>query len=215
MKARNSDIEVIDRKVLKDYFKETATNIEDLRVESACLRLAQDLGATEMIRANLVEDTERRLRLMVRVAGLAQAFGDEAQFVITKDNEDLLSQPVPLFSRPPDSIPVNPDVPLIPIGSKGIDGVTEPLCISCPDPKFSELGRMARVNGSVELSAVVDTAGDVTSVYFVNGLPLGLTQVAIDTVKGWKFRPALKNGRPIEVRVDIELTFKTAPLSPG
>jgi TonB family protein len=212
LNAHDNGLEVMDRKVLKGYFKDTVTNIEDLSVDSACLQLAEDLGATELIRANLVEDEERQLKIKVYVAGFEQRFVDEAEFPITKDDEDLLSQPVPLFSWAPDTIPAEPDV--LALGAGSVPDVSYPVCIICPSAPSSELSRRARVNGTILLSAIVTTNGEVTSVYVLKRLPLGLTRDLVNTVRTWKFNPAIKDGKPIAARIEIEVTYKMSPPSP-
>jgi TonB family protein len=35
-----------------------------------------------------------------------------------------------------------------------------------------------------------------------------LNKQAIEAVQKWKFKPAVKNGKPIAVRVPIEITFR-------
>src|ERR1700730_16658900 len=70
LKARNNALEVMDRKVLKDYLRDTVTNIEDLRLDSACVQLALDLGATVIIRATLIENGEQQLKILVKATGL-------------------------------------------------------------------------------------------------------------------------------------------------
>lgn len=212
LRAGNNDLEVMDRKVLKGFLKDTVTNIEDLRMESVCLQLAQDLGATVMIRANLVQNEQRQLKIMVRVAGLEQGFVDEAEFLITKDDEDLLSQPIPSISMPPDLIPAEPDV--LVLGPQGVPDVSYPLCITCPDGPYTELGSRARVSGTILLSFVVTTTGEVSSIYVLKRLPLGLTRDLVNTVRTWKFKPAIKDGKPIAVRTQFEVTYKTSPSLP-
>ena len=36
----------------------------------------------------------------------------------------------------------------------------------------------------------------------------GLDQQALEAVKQWEFRPGTKDGKPVAVRVHIELTFR-------
>jgi TonB family protein len=41
----------------------------------------------------------------------------------------------------------------------------------------------------------------------VRGLGFGLDQKAIDAVRNWKFNPALKDGRPVDVQISVEVEF--------
>jgi TonB family protein len=206
LKDRGTGIEVIDRKVLKDYFKVTYTTVEDLNSNLLCLEFAKEMGATYIVRANLVEDGDRQLNVLVQILGYGPGLFDDAQFLITKEMENMLSEPDVSFSRAPDTIPPEPGI--LVLGSNGLEGVSEPTCITCPDAKYTEAARAKKLNGTVALSAVITATGDVTSIYVVKPLPLGLTQRAIHTIKDWKLKPAMKDGKPIAVRVDITVTFR-------
>jgi protein TonB len=67
----------------------------------------------------------------------------------------------------------------------------------------------AKMQGIVGLEAVVTPQGTVGDVRITRSLDphFGLDQEAIKTVKSWRFRPARKNGEPVAVWVDIELSF--------
>jgi TonB family protein len=205
LKSKNG-VEIIDRQLLKDYLKKNYTNIEDLNSNLLCLEFAKDIGATTIIRAQLVEKPNQQLNVTLQAVGYALSLHDNAEFGITKDMEDALSQQVPSYSRQLYSIPSEPGV--LVIGSKTIEGVSPPSCISCPNPSYSVAARAEKLQGTVILSIVVTAAGLVTSIYVVKPLPGGLTQQAAETVKDWKLKPAMKDGQPIAVRVDIETTFR-------
>jgi TonB family protein len=151
-------------------------------------------------------DQDQQLKIMMQAVGYALSLFDNAEFSITKDTEDMLSQPVPPYFRKPDSIPLEPGV--LVMGPKGIDGVSWPLCIACRDPQYSEAARAEKLQGTVILSAVITPTGDVTSIYVVKPLPGGLTQQATKSVMNWKFKPAIRDSQPVAVRVDITLTFR-------
>ncbi len=55
---------------------------------------------------------------------------------------------------------------------------------------------------------VVDAQGNVTDERVVKPLGLGLDEKAIEAVKTWKFKPAMRNGAPVPVRVMVEVTFR-------
>ena len=39
-------------------------------------------------------------------------------------------------------------------------------------------------------------------------LGMGLDQKAIEAVKKWKFEPALKDGKPVAVQINVEVNFR-------
>jgi TonB family protein len=87
-------------------------------------------------------------------------------------------------------------------------GVSAPIPIYKPEPAYSEEARKAKYQGTVVLWIVVDASGGVTDCRVVKPLGLGLDEKAVETVKTWKFKPALKNSTPVPVRVMVEVSFR-------
>ncbi len=73
-------------------------------------------------------------------------------------------------------------------------------------PNYPEIARVARVQGVVHLTAVIDEDGRITDVEVVSGHPL-LVGAAVSAVKKWRYTPTLLNGEPVEVVTDIEVRF--------
>ncbi len=63
------------------------------------------------------------------------------------------------------------------------------------------------VGGSVILNMVFNADGTISHIRVVRGLPHGLTEKAIEAAKKMKFKPAMKDGRPVSVRGNLEYTF--------
>lgn len=94
-------------------------------------------------------------------------------------------------------------------GAYSVGGnVTAPVPIYKPEPAYSEEARKAKYQGTVVLWIVVDVQGNVTDARVVRPLGLGLDEKALETVKTWKFKPALRNGTPVPVRVMVEVSFR-------
>jgi TonB family protein len=87
-------------------------------------------------------------------------------------------------------------------------GVSEPIPIYKPEPAYSEEARKAKYQGLVSLWIVVDAQGNVTDARVVKPLGLGLDEKAVETVRTWRFKPALRNGVPVPVRVGVEVFFR-------
>jgi protein TonB len=70
-------------------------------------------------------------------------------------------------------------------------------------------GAMQRkVEGRVQLSAVVLADGSVgDEVKVTQSLDEELDQEAVKAARQWKFQPGTKDGKPVAVQVDIEMTF--------
>ncbi len=85
--------------------------------------------------------------------------------------------------------------------------ITEPEKLSGPNPVYPEAARRARIQGVVVLECVIGKDGSVKSVKELRGLPLGLTEGAIDAVKRWKFKPSTLNGKEVEVLYILTVRF--------
>jgi TonB family protein len=86
-------------------------------------------------------------------------------------------------------------------------GMTVPTVLRRVPPQYTEEARRAGLNGSVVLQAVIKTDGTVDVLRVVRGLPLGLTENAIDALKEWQFSPGKKNGQDVDVSVNLEVNF--------
>jgi TonB family protein len=75
-------------------------------------------------------------------------------------------------------------------------------------PEYTQEGVEAHVEGIVTLEGHVDIKGTVSGLRVIKGLGYGLDQKAIDAVLGWKFRPALRQGAPVEAITQIEVDFR-------
>ena len=100
-----------------------------------------------------------------------------------------LSKPVPTVQR----VRVSP-------------GVIKGLLIYRVEPAYPPLAQLARIQGVVVLTALIDKAGNVQSLQVVSGHPL-LARAAIDAVKQWRYKPFLLNGQPLEVETTVTVTF--------
>jgi TonB family protein len=87
-------------------------------------------------------------------------------------------------------------------------GYTFPRCVLCPEANYSEAAISSKVEGTVEMYAIIATDGHANDVKILRGLPFGLTEQAIKTVQAWRFDPALgPDGKPVAVRQIIEVSF--------
>jgi protein TonB len=87
-------------------------------------------------------------------------------------------------------------------------GVSAPATIFKIDPEYSEEARRAKYSGSVLLSVIVDSEGMARDIHIVKSLGMGLDQKAMEAVQKWRFKPGKKDGRPVNVRVQIEVNFR-------
>jgi TonB family protein len=88
------------------------------------------------------------------------------------------------------------------------NGVTLPAVVKEVKPQYTDRAKNARVQGSVLLRAVVLESGRISDdVEVLRSLDAGLDQQAIAALKQWEFKPGTREGKPVAVRISVELTF--------
>ena len=92
-------------------------------------------------------------------------------------------------------------------------GITAPECVYQPYPVYTPEAKKAGIEGTVTLLIVVDAAGNVSDVEVAERLGYGLDERASNAVKSWKFKPALKDGKPVPVKVTVIVSFKLLRLA--
>jgi len=87
-------------------------------------------------------------------------------------------------------------------------GVSAPRPVFTPDPEYSEEARKAKYQGTCVLWLVVGPDGRPRDIKVARTLGLGLDEKAIEAVKQWKFEPAMKDGKPVAVQINVEVSFR-------
>jgi protein TonB len=83
-------------------------------------------------------------------------------------------------------------------------------CLSCPAPEYPPIARLAGVQGTVRLHAIIARNGTINQLTVVSGHPL-LIHSAISAVQNWRYAPTLLNGQPVEVDTVIDVNFTLSP----
>jgi periplasmic protein TonB len=86
-------------------------------------------------------------------------------------------------------------------------GVSAPELLFKVDPEFSEEARKAKTAGDVLVDLWVDEKGNPSHVHVVRGIGMGLDEKAVAAVKLYKFKPAMENGKPVTVEMNVDVTF--------
>jgi protein TonB len=74
------------------------------------------------------------------------------------------------------------------------------------EPVYPALARSARIEGAVEVAAVISKTGTIENLRVLSGHPL-LVRAAIEAVSQWRYRPYILNGEPVEVETQITVRF--------
>jgi periplasmic protein TonB len=87
-------------------------------------------------------------------------------------------------------------------------GVSAPQVLYAPEPEFSEEARKAKFAGNVLVNLWVDTNGLPSHVRVIRGVGMGLDEKAVEAVRQYRFKPAMENGKPVLVELNIEVNFQ-------
>jgi TonB family protein len=138
--------------------------------------------------------------------------GEQWKKLQTK-KEQLLQPPLPPAPPPP------PPPPPPPGDTSGSDEkvyslrqnpqIKPPQAIHMPLPEYTPEAKAAKVEGVITLQAVILKDGTVSEIKVLQGLGYGLDAAAVDTVRSkWRFRPATLDNKPVNVRANVEVTFR-------
>jgi TonB family protein len=87
--------------------------------------------------------------------------------------------------------------------------VSGPVPIIQPEAEFSDEARRAKYQGVVMISMIVDANGNPENPRVVRSLGMGLDEKALEAVRKYKFKPAMKDGKtPVPVMITVEVNFR-------
>jgi TonB family protein len=109
------------------------------------------------------------------------------------------------FGEPPTAVasnaPTNHPKPVQP-------ALTPVEILSKPKPTYSEEARSMRLEGEVSLDVVFQATGSVRIIRVVHGLGHGLDEAAQQAAMRVHFRPATRDGVPVDSQATIHITFQ-------
>jgi periplasmic protein TonB len=79
--------------------------------------------------------------------------------------------------------------------------------VSRVQPDYPPMAQQLRIQGEVELEAMVGESGAVEKVTIVSGNPV-LSRPASDALKKWRFRPLLEDGKPSKFVAPVQISFR-------
>jgi TonB family protein len=90
----------------------------------------------------------------------------------------------------------------------GIGGVSNPVPIVSPEAEFSDEARRNKYQGVCMISIIVDAHGYPQNPRVVRSLGMGLDEKALEAVQRYRFKPAMKDGKPVPVQILVEVNFR-------
>lgn len=86
-------------------------------------------------------------------------------------------------------------------------GVAAPELLHSVRPEFTDEARQAKLEGVVSIQLIVDAYGNPENIQIIRHLGMGLDRKAIEAVQQYKFKPAMYQGRPVPVRLKVDVEF--------
>ena len=93
-----------------------------------------------------------------------------------------------------------------PIFSVG-PGVSAPMKISQTEAPYTDSARKAKIEGVTMLTMVVDIDGRAKQIKVSQSLRGDLDEKAVEAMRASRFRPAIRKGQPVPVRIMVEVRF--------
>jgi TonB family protein len=73
---------------------------------------------------------------------------------------------------------------------------------------YTQEAREKQIEGTVILNVLFGADGKIKAIRVVSGLPYGLTEEAIKAARMIRYEPAMKDGKPVNVRGNLEFGFR-------
>ena len=87
--------------------------------------------------------------------------------------------------------------------------VRAPVATYTPDPEFSGAASKTKrpESGSIEIGMVVDVNGIPQQVHVIHGLRSEVDAAALETVRQYRFKPAMKGSTPVPVYMNVTVSL--------
>jgi len=76
--------------------------------------------------------------------------------------------------------------------------------------KIPHIAYKLKLNGTIVVKAIIDKWGNVANTKVISGVGHGVGTAAEVAILFTKFKPAEKNGQPVEAEINISLPVKTS-----
>jgi TonB family protein len=87
--------------------------------------------------------------------------------------------------------------------------ISPPEILRSVNAEFSDEARRAKYQGVCLIGLIVDAEGNPQNIHVVRALGMGLDEKAIEAIRQYKFKPAMKDGTtPVPTMITIEVDFR-------
>jgi TonB family protein len=88
-------------------------------------------------------------------------------------------------------------------------GIKPPVVTNMVEPEFSPVARMMKASGIVEVYLWIQPDGSPSHLRIARAAGLGMDEQAISAVSRYRFKPAMKGGKPVKVDLYVDVNFQT------
>jgi TonB family protein len=88
------------------------------------------------------------------------------------------------------------------------DGISAPVLTYSVNPEYTPEARADKSAGTVLVSLWVDQTGKPTHVNVEKGVGSSLDEKAVEAVQQYRFKPALRDGKPVVVELTVKVNFQ-------
>ena len=106
-------------------------------------------------------------------------------------------------------VPLNASHGSVPAAPVPVGGDVKPAkLLKSVQPIYPQMARTQHVSGNVQIDALIDAEGNVSSMNVLSG-PALLRDAALQSLKQWKYQPAELDGKPTSMHLTVVLQFRT------
>lgn len=183
-----------------------------VRLAAAMAIGSRDSGnyAVGIFDGNILEKRIMRIRMKKQKAGAAKKYGllisAAAILLSTVVGTVAMAVPVVPQAESQDKTQSSTYGHVYKVGH----GVSAPVLLHTVPAKYPKAVREKdeKLNGSVVLGLVVDADGMPRDIHIVKSFRADFDAEAVKAVKQYRFRPAMRSGKPVAVSVNVEVKFK-------
>jgi len=204
--SQTTKMRVVDRRRFHAHITKDRVPVKSID-ERLAQAFASELQATFVVLGTTHKTDDSAVQLFARLLNVADKHWGEY------DAQVKLPAPNAISDLSPSEV-LTPLPPILATATgetvyrPGVDDVTTPTCYYMPNPPYSEGARKSKVSGTVSVEAVINSKGRLENERIIRGLPDGLNETTIATMKTGQCSPAQKDGKPVPTVVRFDVNFR-------
>ncbi len=88
------------------------------------------------------------------------------------------------------------------------DAAPKPKILHRVEPRYTREARVMGVQGTALLEVLVDEQGNPADISVLSPIGFGLDRRAVEAVRQWTFRPAMREGKPVPATLTVDVKFR-------